>query len=328
MTEDKGPALLELKDVTTTFRFGERALIAVNQVSLEIREREIVGIVGESGCGKSMTAFSVLGIVPHPGRVETGLILFKGRDLLTMHYRQVRKIRGSAISLVYQDPLSSLNPSFTILWHFEEVLRAHGKRMSRKAAVNTAIESLQRVRIPNPEEKILQYPHQLSGGMRQRVVIALALLLNPAIIIADEPTTALDVTTQKEIFNLIEWLKQELSISFIVISHDLNLLGERCDRIYVMYSGQIVESASSTEIFRHPLHPYTSGLLDSIPKLDGEEQELSIISGEVQNLMDLPKGCFFSNRCGLAEAKCRSTPQELRIMDGGRSVRCWKAKVG
>jgi oligopeptide/dipeptide ABC transporter ATP-binding protein len=272
-----------------------------------------------------MTAFSILGIVPHPGRVESGQIFFGDKDLLGMRYYKMRTLRGSGISLVYQDPLSSLNPSYPVLWHFSEVLRAHGKRMSPRKTAGIAVESLQRVKIPSPEEKIHQYPHQLSGGMRQRIVIALALLLKPKIIIADEPTTALDVTTQKEIFNLIEWLKQEFSISFIVISHDLNLLGERCDRIYVMYSGQIVEAGSSEEIFQHPLHPYTRGLLNSVPGLDGREEKLSIIRGEVQNLMELPRGCFFQKRCDFVEEKCVAMPQELRAIANQREVRCWKA---
>ena len=326
MTEHRGDALLELKDVTTTFRFGMRTLVAVNDVSMLIREREIVGIVGESGCGKSMTAFSILGIVPHPGRVESGHIFLGGNDLLSMPYRGMRRLRGSVISLVYQDPLSSLNPSYPVLWHFSEVLRAHGKRPSSRKTARIAVESLQRVKIPSPEEKIHQYPHQLSGGMRQRIVIALSLLLKPKIIIADEPTTALDVTTQKEIFNLIEWLKQEFSISFIVISHDLNLLGERCDRIYVMYSGQVVEAGSSEEIFQHPLHPYTQGLIHSVPRLDAGEEKLSIIRGEVQNLMELPHGCFFQKRCDFVEQRCISNPQELRVVENHREVRCWKAK--
>jgi oligopeptide/dipeptide ABC transporter ATP-binding protein len=326
MTEPRGGALLELQNVTTTFHFGERTLVAVNNVSMQIREQEIVGIVGESGCGKSMTAFSILGIVPHPGRVESGHIIFNGKDLLSMRYRNMRRLRGSAISLVYQDPLSSLNPSFPVLWHFGEVLRAHGKRTSPRQTARIAVESLQKVKIPSPEDKIHQYPHQLSGGMRQRIVIALSLLLKPRIIIADEPTTALDVTTQKEIFNLIEWLKQEFSISFIVISHDLNLLGERCDRIYVMYSGQVVEAGSSEEIFQHPLHPYTQGLINSVPRLDSREENLSIIRGEVQNLMELPHGCFFQKRCDFVEQKCISTLQELRAVENQREVRCWKAK--
>jgi oligopeptide/dipeptide ABC transporter ATP-binding protein len=322
----KDEHILELHHVTTKFRLGEKELIAVNDVSLEIREQEIVGIVGESGCGKSMTAFSILGIVPHPGEIVGGEILFQGQNLLKMPHRQMRMMRGHKISLVYQDPLSSLNPSFTIYWHLNEVLKAHNPRLSKKEKYEMIIESLKKVRIPNPEGKVWQYPHQFSGGMRQRVVIAMALILNPSLIIADEPTTALDVTTQKEIFNLIEKLKEELSVSFIVISHDLHLIGERCDRIYVMYSGQIVESGSSLAIFDHPLHPYTIGLLNSIPELGSNIQELTTIEGEVQNLTDLPQGCFFSPRCNGADQVCKTTRQELEPIENGRMVRCWKVK--
>lgn len=324
--EDKN--ILEVRNLTTKFRFGEKVLIAVNDVSIEINEKEIVGIVGESGCGKSMTAFSVLGIVPHPGEANSRGIIFKGRNLLKKSHKQMRKIRGCGISLVYQDPLSSLNPSFNIYWHLDEVLKAHRPNLTKKEKYHLIIDSLKKVRILNPEEKVLQYPHQFSGGMRQRVVLAMALILNSSLVIADEPTTALDVTTQKEIFNLIEKLKEELSISFIIISHDLYLIGERCDRVYVMYSGQIVESGSSIDIFNDPFHPYTKGLLDSIPKLDPniDEHELDTIKGEVQNLIDLPKGCFFSNRCKLADEVCKSTRQELKKVGKGRMVRCWKVK--
>jgi len=322
----KGKNILELHHVTTKFRLGEKELIAVNDVSLEIREKEIVGIVGESGCGKSMTAFSILRIVPHPGQIVRGEILFKGQNLLKMNRKQMRMMRGDGISLVYQDPLSSLNPSFTIYWHLSEVLKAHRPQLSKKEKYDLIIDSLKKVRIPNPEQKVWQYPHQFSGGMRQRVVIAMALILNSSLIIADEPTTALDVTTQKEIFNLIEKLKEELFVSFIVISHDLHLIGERCDRIYVMYSGQIVESGSSTKIFNTPLHPYTIGLLDSIPELGPHIQELATIEGEVQNLIDLPQGCFFSPRCKFANKICHNTRQESKQVENGRMVRCWKVK--
>jgi oligopeptide/dipeptide ABC transporter ATP-binding protein len=299
-------------------------LIAVNDVSLDIRKKEIVGIVGESGCGKSMTIRTILGIVPPPGKVVAGRILFEGQDLLAFGESQLRTVRGDRISLVYQDPLSSLNPSFTIYWHFNEILRAHRPGTPRSARVAAIIEALRTVRIPNPEQKMWQYPHQFSGGMRQRVAIAMAMLLRPSIIIADEPTTALDVTTQKEIFNLIEKMREELSMSFLVISHDLRLISERCDRIYVMYSGQVIESGSSGEIFDRPLNPYTQGLLDSIPSLDPDVKELKTIDGEVQNLADLPKGCFFAPRCSQAEDRCRSEAQVLRRISSTRSVRCWK----
>jgi oligopeptide/dipeptide ABC transporter ATP-binding protein len=320
-----GDLALRLEGVTASFTSGPVSLIAVNDVSLDIRKKEIVGIVGESGCGKSMTIRTVLGIVPPPGKVVAGRILFEGQDLLAFGENQLRTVRGNRISLVYQDPLSSLNPSFTIYWHFNEILRAHRPRMARSARVAAIIEALRTVRIPNPEQKMWQYPHQFSGGMRQRVAIAMAMLLRPSIIVADEPTTALDVTTQKEIFNLIEKMREELSMSFLVISHDLRLISERCDRIYVMYSGQVIESGSSQEIFDQPLNPYTRGLLDSSPSLDPDIKELKTIDGEVQNLADLPKGCFFAPRCSEAEDRCRSEEQVLRRISSTRSVRCWKA---
>jgi peptide/nickel transport system ATP-binding protein/oligopeptide transport system ATP-binding protein len=318
--------ILELKHVTTRFRFGGKELIAVNDVSMVVYEKEIVGLVGESGCGKSMTAFSILGIVPLPGEIIRGEIYFKGKNILKLGYKEMRKIRGGGISLIYQDPLSSLNPSFNIYWHLNEILKAHKPGLKRREKFELVINSLKKVGIVNPEEKIFQYPHQFSGGMRQRVVIAMSLLLNPSLIIADEPTTSLDVTTQKEIFNLIEKLKEELSISFIVISHDLYLIGERCDRIYVMYSGEIVESGYSHDIFDKPLHPYTAGLFESIPKLDLVSEELGTIKGEVQNLMDLADECFFSSRCKYADAICRSKRPVLENVNGYRMVRCWKAR--
>ena len=316
--------LLTVENLTTEFELRDKKLVAVNDVSLHIDRGEIVGLVGESGCGKSMTAFSILGIVPFPGKTIRGRVVFKKRDLLKYNQKEMRSVRGKNISLVYQDPLSSLNPSYTIYWHLSEVMRAHGKRMNRKSEEKEIIEALRRVGIPEPETKVNQFPHQFSGGMRQRVVIAMALILDPLLIIADEPTTALDVTTQKAIFNLIEKLKEDLNLSFTVISHDLYLIGERCDRIYVMYSGQIVEHGASHEIFDNPLHPYTKGLISAIPLIGSEKEKLGVIKGEVQNLIELPGGCFFAGRCEFAEEKCRRNRQDLKALRGNRLVRCWK----
>ncbi len=321
-----GIQLLSLENVTTRFRFEHTTLTAVNRVSLRVDRGEIVGLVGESGCGKSMTAFSILGIVPHPGVVEEGRILFEGTDLRALSEAQMRRFRGARIALVYQDPLSSLNPSFTIFWHLHEVIRAHRPGVPRRERDALIINALKKVGIPDPEHKVRQYPHQFSGGMRQRVVIAMALVLNPSLIIADEPTTALDVTTQKGIFDLIESLREDLGLSFVIISHDLYLIGERCDRIYVMYSGQVVEGGKSDQIFSEPLHPYTRGLMQSIPSVNSGRERLPTIPGEVQNLMDLPRGCFFSSRCGAVEGRCLSEPQDLLPTHDGRVVRCWKAR--
>ena len=299
-------------------------MVAVNNVSMQIREQEIVGIVGESGCGKSMTAFSILGIVPHPGRVESGHIIFNGKDLLSMRYRNMRRLRGSAISLVYQDPLSSLNPSFPVLWHFGEVLRAHGKRTSPRQTARIAVESLQKVKIPSPEDKIHQYPHQLSGGMRQRIVIALSLRLKPRIIIADEPTTALDVTTQKEIFNLIERLKSELGIAFVYVTHDLASARYVGDFVMVMYAGQIVESGTAQQTVFDPLHPYAKGLMGSIivPESGLRGVKLAAIQGVPPNLKNPPPGCRFAPRCKYVQPECVHRSFDLRDAGGGRAYRC------
>lgn len=300
-------------------------MTAVNNVDLQIKEKEIVGLVGESGCGKSMTAFSILRIVPHPGEIISGEIIFKGRDLLKLKEKEIRKIRGSDISLIYQDPLSSLNPSYNIFWQLNEVINSHDKKLGKKEKLNWIVEYLKKVGIQEADNKIYQFPHQFSGGMRQRVVISMAILLGSSLIIADEPTTALDVTTQKDIFSLIEKLREDLGVSFIVISHDLYLIAERCDRIYVMYSGEIVEMATSDQLFNDPLHPYTKGLLGAIPKLVSGQEKLETIRGEVQDLINLPEGCFFANRCSLKEKRCLEERQILRKTHDDRLVRCWKA---
>ena len=314
--------VLETRQLTTAFKYGGRELKAVNNVSLYIEKKEMVGLVGESSCGKSMTAYSIINLVPHPGEIINGEVIFKNLNLLNRKSNEIRKIRGKEISLIYQDPLSSLNPGFNIFWHLNEIIDAHLKNITKKEKYNLIIETLRKVGIPDPEKKVLQYPHQFSGGMRQRVVISMALILKPSLIIADEPTTALDVTTQREIFNLIEDLKETSGISFLVISHDLYLIAERCDRIYVMYAGQIVEMATAQELFKKPLHPYTKGLLNSIPKLSYSDEQLKAIKGEIPSLMNLPKGCYFKNRCDFADIECDKV-QELRFVDG-RLIRCCK----
>ncbi len=319
--EDKNN-VLETIQLTTVFSYEGKKLEAVNNVSLCVGEKEMVGIVGESGCGKSMTAFSILNLVPYPGEIVNGEVIFKGLNLLKLKEEEIRKIRGKEISIVYQDPLSSLNPGFNIYWHLNEVINAHFKKINKKEKDEMIVEVLREVGIPDPEKRVFQYPHQFSGGMRQRVAISMAIILKPSLIIADEPTTALDVTTQKEIFDLIEDLRETFGISFLVISHDLYLIAERCDRVYVMYAGQIVEMANAQELFKTPLHPYTKGLLNSVPKLTYSEEPLKPIKGEVPNLMNLPNGCFFKNRCDYANTECNE-PQDLRTIDG-RLCRCCK----
>lgn len=324
--EDNLRKLLEIRNLTTIFKFDEKILTAVNNVNITINEGEIVGLVGESGCGKSMTSFSILKMVPHPGKIINGEIYYKEKDLLKLNEKDMIKIRGSGISLVCQDPLSSLNPSFNIYWHLNEVISAHKPHLNKKEKYEMMIASMTKVGIPDAKNKIFLYPHQFSGGMRQRIVITMALIngTKGSLIIADEPTTALDVTTQKDIFNLIEKLREEMGLTFIVISHDLYLISERCDRVYVMYSGEIVEEANSTDLFTNPLHPYTRGLIKSIPGFSSNVEKLDTIRGEVQDLVNLPKGCFFGNRCNMSENKCKEYRQELRELYPGRMVRCWK----
>ena len=316
--------LLDIKDLTVEFKFGGKTLTAVNNVSLYIKKGEMIGIVGESGCGKSMTAYSIINLIPHPGKITNGSVYFNNSDVLKLNNKELLKFRGSKVSLVYQDTLSSLNPSFNIYWHLSEVMKAHESYIPRKPRLDKIIEALKSVGIPEANKKVFYYPHQLSGGMRQRVVIAMAMLMKVPLIIEDEPTTALDVTIQKEIFDLNTRLKEEFGTSFMIISHDLYLIAERCDLIYVMYSGEIVESGHSEEIFNNPLHPYTIGLLKSIPGLSPSIKKLETITGEVQDLMNLPKGCFFGSRCKLVENKCFEKRQILREINSGRYARCWK----
>lgn len=314
--------VLELKGVTVKFNIGEKELVPVNNVSLCLRKKEIIGLVGESGCGKSMTAYSIVRLVPYPGRVTGGEIMFEDKDLLKLTEEEMRKIRGAKISMVFQDPLSSLNPCFKIYWHLNEIVQAHRVIAGGRERSELIMNSLSMVRIPEPQNKAFQYPHQFSGGMRQRVVIGMALICRPSIVIADEPTTALDVTVQKEILDLIEELRTDLDISIIVISHDLYLIAERCDRVYVMYAGEIAECARSEEIFDSPLHPYTKGLLTAIPKLGGTVKRLQTIRGEVQDLTNLPRGCFFSPRCDYADDFCVTVKPDLKEVEPGRLVRC------
>jgi len=301
-----------------------RRLVAIRDVSLHVDAGEIVGIVGESGCGKSQTAYSVLQIVPEPGKITGGEIYFCGENLLGKTEAELRSVRGKEISLVFQDPLSSLNPVYDIFWHFNEVFNAHGIDSPRKERIGIVVDLLRTVGIAEPEKKLHFYPHQFSGGMRQRVVIALALLLHPKLIIADEPTTALDVTTQRAIFDLLKSLREKLGVSIIVISHDLYLIAEQCDRIYVMYSGEIMESGRAEDLFGAPLHPYSIGLMNSIPSVESNQEELRVIQGELANAFDkdLP-GCCFADRCSLADEKCTRGKPPL-VSRGSRQVKCLK----
>ncbi|RMF69932.1 MAG: ABC transporter ATP-binding protein, partial [Alphaproteobacteria bacterium] len=272
-----------------------------------------------------MTALSILRLVPEPGRIVGGEIHFDGRDLLRMPETELRRIRGNRISMIFQEPMTSLNPVLTIGSQIIEVLQLH-RGLRRGPALNLAAELLTRVGVPEAGQRLADYPHQLSGGLRQRVMIAMALACDPALVIADEPTTALDVTIQAQIMNLLKQLQAERGMANLLISHDLGVVAENADRVMIMYAGKIVESASTAEIFARPLHPYTRGLLECIPRLGEPKKRLNPIPGQVPDMASLPPGCSYADRCPLAEDRCRTEPQELRETAPGHTVRCWKVR--
>jgi oligopeptide/dipeptide ABC transporter ATP-binding protein len=288
-------ALLSVERLTTVFDTAGGPVPAVDDVSFEIRAGETLGLVGESGSGKSVTALSIMRLVQPPGRIAGGHLFFKGRDLLTLDEREMRHVRGAEISLIFQEPMTALNPVFRVGDQIAETLLVHG-RATRREAKARAIELLRAVRIAHPEARVTDYPHQLSGGMRQRVLIAMALACQPSLVIADEPTTALDVTIQAEILDLLREMKSALNLSLLLITHDLGVIAETADRVAVMYAGRIVETGPVREIFRHPGHPYTRGLLASMPG-GRPGQRLRAIEGSVPMLGDLPPGCAFNPRC-------------------------------
>lgn len=304
-------------------------LKAVDGVSLEILRGETLGVVGESGCGKSVSALSIMRLIPSPpGRIVGGQILFEDKDLVQMSLDKIRKMRGSEISMIFQEPMTCLNPVFTIGEQIAETIRIH-QGLPKKAAFQQSIEMLQRVGIPSPERRAYDYPHQMSGGMRQRVMIAMALSCQPKLLIADEPTTALDVTIQAQILDLIIQLKQDLGTSVLFITHNLGVIAEMAQRIVVMYAGRVLEKAKSRELFKNPLHPYTQGLLDSIPSSRGsggnreKRSRLREIPGMVPNLLNLPDGCTFSSRCQKAKDRCRDKEPLLTLKAEDHFVRCW-----
>ena len=294
-------AVLEVKNLKTAFRTEHGELTAVDDVSFSVKPGQTIGIVGESGCGKSVTSLSIMGLIPSPpGRIAGGQILFKGRNLVGLSPSELRKIRGNDISMIFQEPMTSLNPVFTIGNQIEEAVRLHQK-LGKKEARAKAIEMLKLVGIPAPETRVDDYPHQLSGGMRQRVMIAMALSCNPAVLIADEPTTALDVTIQAQILELIKGLREKLNMAVVLITHDLGVVAETCDHVVVMYAGRVVEQGTADDIFNRPSHPYTKGLLNSIPShsrdSSAKKDRLETIPGLVPNLLHLPQGCRFQDRC-------------------------------
>jgi len=316
------PALLSITDLHTCFPSSSAVTHAVNGVNLSIQNGQTVALVGESGSGKSMTALSVIRLVPPPGRITSGSISLEGRNLLDLSDKEMRMIRGSRISMVFQEPMTSLNPVLRIGDQLREPLMLH-RRLSRSDATDQGIGLLQRVGIPAAGERMRDYPHQLSGGMRQRVMIAMALACNPALLIADEPTTALDVTIQAQILELIGSLRHSSNMGILLITHDLGIVAERSDHTCVMYAGRIVEEASTRELFSNPRHPYTLALLASLPQNSQPGKPLSTIAGQAPvSSADLP-GCGFCLRCPVARVECRQEIPPLREIASGHSVRCW-----
>ena len=315
-------ALLEIRDLRTTFATAAGAAHAVDGVSLSLDAGRTVGLVGESGCGKTITALSIIRLVPPPGHIAAGAIEFAGRDLLQLPERAMRAVRGAEIAMIFQEPTTSLNPVFTVGDQIAEAIRLH-RDVSRSAAREQTIEMLRTVEIPEPERRVDAYPHQLSGGMRQRVMIAMALSCRPKLLIADEPTTALDVTIQAQILDLLGALQRRFGMALLLVTHDLGVVAERADEVAIMYAGRIVERGSVTEVFRAPLHPYTRGLLDSIPKVGtARQRRLDAIPGVVPDLLRLPSGCRFRDRCALAIADCAAAPPPLGEHAPGHWAAC------
>lgn len=319
--------LLKVENLRIRFKTEHGYITPVDGVSFTVNEGETVAIVGESGCGKSLTSLSILGLIPYPGKISDGSIQFQGKELTTLKNKELRKIRGNEISMIFQEPMTSLNPVFTIGNQIVEVIKLHQK-LDKDQSVKKAIEMLDLVGIPDPERVMKQFPHQLSGGMRQRVMIAMALSCNPKLLIADEPTTALDVTIQAQILNLIVNLKNKFNTGVILITHDLGVVAEVADRVVVMYGGEVVEEAPVDEIFDHPVHPYTRGLMASVPKMTGPVEELQPIKGSVPTPSQMPKGCKFHPRCPFATDLCKQEHPQLELYRENHYKRCFLVKGG
>jgi oligopeptide/dipeptide ABC transporter ATP-binding protein len=319
--------LLDIQNLTVTFPIGGKPYPAVDHLSFDLHRGEVLGIVGESGCGKTVSALSLLRLVDHPGKIEAGKALYfgdseTGVDLLSLKEEEMRKIRGNKISMIFQEPMTSLNPVFTVGDQIMEAIQLHQK-VGKSEARDKAIEMLKKVRIPDPERRIKDYPHQMSGGMRQRVMIAMALSCQPDILIADEPSTALDVTIQAQILDLIQELIAESNMSVLLITHDLGVVAQVCDRVMVMYAGMKVEEAPVERLFAMPKHPYTIGLLQAIPSLfDEKGKQLYSIKGTVPDLAHLPQGCRFSDRCPRVMDGCHSKIPLLKYVGEGQEARC------
>ncbi|WP_298725780.1 ABC transporter ATP-binding protein [uncultured Ferrovibrio sp.] len=320
-------ALLEVEDLRTYFAADGGEFRAVDGVSFSVDAGKTLGIVGESGCGKSVTSLTVMGLLPQrTARIAGGSIRFDGRDLLALDDNAMRDLRGNRLAMIFQEPMTSLNPAFTIGDQIMEGLLRH-KRLSKAEAREQTIEMLRKVRIPAPEKRVDDYPHQLSGGMRQRAMIAMALACGPELLIADEPTTALDVTVQAQILDLLRDLQRDLGTAILLISHDMGVIAEMADHVAVMYAGRVVEQGPVAQLFDVPQHPYTIGLLGSIPRLDQTKERLASIEGSVPDPLDPPTGCRFNPRCPFADTQCRMAAPELREVLPGHAVACWKAPL-
>ena len=320
--------ILEIRDLVASFRAETGILRAVDQLSLKLCKGQTLGLVGESGCGKSVTALSIMRLLDSPpGVIESGTVLFEGRSLLSLSEEDMRKVRGNKISMIFQEPMTSLNPVFTVGDQIAEVFRIH-QGLSKRQALKKALEMLELVRIPAAASRIHEYPHQLSGGMRQRIMIAIALACRPALLIADEPTTALDVTIQAQILALINQLQAELDMAILMITHDLGVVAQACDHVVVMYAGKAVEAGTAEDIFTNPLHPYTKGLLGAVPRPGQKGSRLETIKGTVPSLLNRPQGCRFNNRCPEATDLCRQkTPPEF-FPGKSHGVACWLYREG
>lgn len=318
--------ILEVRNLRTRFVMEEGIAQAVNDVSWSLPRGKTLALVGESGCGKSVTALSVMRLIPEPpGQIAGGEVLFQGRDLLKLSETAMRAVRGNRIAMIFQEPMTSLNPVYTVGAQIVEAIELH-RNIRGRAAWDLATEMLRKVGIPEPQRRVLEYPHQMSGGMRQRVMIAMALSCNPAVLIADEPTTALDVTIQAQILDLLRQLQAETKMSILMITHDLGVVAEIADEVCVMYASRIVERAEVNELFGNPLHPYTQGLFRSMPRLSDRKHRLDVIPGNVPNPLRFPGGCKFHPRCpiGNADAQCQSEDPPLREIRPGHWAACWK----
>jgi peptide/nickel transport system ATP-binding protein len=322
-------ALLEVKELRTSFKHESGTEFSpVDGVSFSANSGRTLGIVGESGCGKSVTSLSIMGLLPKgQGRISAGTVMFEGKDLAALSPQDMRKLRGDRMAMIFQEPMTSLNPAFNIGNQLIEGIKAH-RDINAKEAKSVAIDMLRRVRIPSPEQRMNEYPHKLSGGMRQRVMIAMALSCEPKLLIADEPTTALDVTVQAQVLDLMRTLQEETGTAIILITHDLGVIAELADDVVVMYSGQVVERASVHQLFSNPQHPYTIGLLGSIPKLYAEQSRLNAIEGQVPNPMVRVEGCRFAPRCPFAVERCKRERPRMMNIGRGHEASCWLAPLG